>query len=103
MNNPNTNTPDVLVSIFTDESQRVNVYNNNFGWGWATPFWGINNVSTTREVIGILYIDIIDFKTKELLWQGSAKGSLNTNRDRKIKQIDKFVFKILKNFPTEQQ
>ena len=31
-------TPDLLVSIFTKENQRVDVYNNSgFGWGWG---WG---------------------------------------------------------------
>jgi len=25
--------PDILVSIFTKESEQVDVYNNNFGWG----------------------------------------------------------------------
>ena len=40
--NKNSN-PDILVSIFTKESQRVDIYQNNFGgaWGW-NPYWGGN-------------------------------------------------------------
>ncbi|MGB5819861.1 MAG: DUF4136 domain-containing protein, partial [Saonia sp.] len=29
------NNPDLLVSIFTKEREQVDVYNNNFGWGWG--------------------------------------------------------------------
>ena len=37
--------PDLLVSIFTKESERVDVYNNlgwGWGWGWG-PGWGYWN------------------------------------------------------------
>ena len=35
--------PDMLVSIFTKSNQRVDIYNNNWGfggWGWGAPGWG---------------------------------------------------------------
>ena len=66
--------PDLLISIFTKEKERVDVYNSfGFGWGW-NPWWGMNytNVSTTPE--GVLFIDLIDSKTKELVWQGENEN-----------------------------
>ena len=34
--------PDVLISIFTKERDRVDVYQNyGFGWGW-NPWWGVS-------------------------------------------------------------
>jgi Domain of unknown function (DUF4136) len=96
--------PDVLISIFTKERERVDVYNNmGFGWGW-NPYWGMGmgytNVTTTPE--GTLFIDIIDAKTKELVWQGEGSGYLTKNTDKKDARIKEFVLKILEQYPPKQ-
>ena len=97
--------PDMLISIFTKESERVNVYSNNywgmgFGWGW-NPYWGMgmnyNNVYTTPE--GTLFIDIFDGKTKEMIWQGEGSGYLTKNTEKKDARIKEFVDKILEQYP----
>lgn len=103
--------PDMLVSIFTKSNQRVDVYNNAWGygaWGWGGyGGWGWrsnygNQVSTTTE--GVLYIDLVDTEKKELIWQGSATGSLETsNIDKKEARIKKFVSEMLMQFPPEKK
>ncbi len=104
--------PDLLVSIFTKERERVDVYNNvGWGWGWGPGWgywnpwmwggagWGGRNVSTRTE--GSLYIDLIDTKSKELIWQGKGVGTLNNinNIDKKEARIREFVSEILKEYP----
>lgn len=113
--------PDLLVSIFTKEREQVDVYNNNFGWGgfgwggfgwgggfynpwfWGPGFgWGAGfgpNVSTRTE--GSLYIDLIDTKNKELVWQGRGVGTLNNtkNIEKKEQRIREFVSEILQAYP----
>ena len=108
--------PDLLISIFTKEQERVDVYNNNFGWGgvwgwggawgwgpglgWGNGFgWGGNNVSVSTQ--GSLYIDLIDNKTNELVWQGKGEGTLsNTNNiAKKEERIREFVSQILEQYP----
>ncbi|NND63539.1 MAG: DUF4136 domain-containing protein [Flavobacteriaceae bacterium] len=96
--------PSILVSIFTKERERVDVYNNNFGWGWGwNPWWyggwyG-NNVATTTE--GSLYIDFIDAKTNELVWQGIGRARLITHSDidKKEARIREIVREILSKYP----
>ncbi|MBL7472888.1 DUF4136 domain-containing protein [Robertkochia sediminum] len=99
--------PDMLVSIFTSERERVTVYNNagwgwGWGWGWG-PMWGGAafgpSVATSTE--GSLYIDVIDTKRKELIWQGKGTGDLITNGDitKKEERISLFVNEILGVFP----
>lgn len=95
--------PSMLISIFTKESERVDVYNNNswgmgFGWGW-NPYWGINynRVYTTPE--GTLFIDIFDAKTKDMIWQGEGSGYLTNNTHKKDERIKEFVDKILAQYP----
>ncbi|WP_320815263.1 DUF4136 domain-containing protein [Flavobacterium sp.] len=93
------NNPDLLISIFTKEKQRVDVYNSyGFGWGW-NPYWGMNytNISTTPE--GVLFIDLIDAKTKELVWQGEGSGYLTKDTNKKDERIQLFVSKILEQYP----
>jgi hypothetical protein len=101
--------PDVLISIFTKERERVDVYQNygfgwGAGWGWGmgwgwNPYWGMgySNVITTPE--GTLFIDIIDAKTKELVWQGEGSGYLTKNTEKKDARIKEFVSKILEQYP----
>ncbi|MDC6391139.1 DUF4136 domain-containing protein [Maribacter sp. PR1] len=105
--------PDLLISIFTKEQERVDIYNNNFGWGGAwgwgyNPYawgpgwgwgWGGSSVSTRTQ--GSLYIDLIDTNNKELVWQGKGEGTLaNTNNiEKKEQRIREFVSQILEQYP----
>lgn len=100
--------PDILLSIFTKERQQVDVYSNYwgmgyYGWGWSPYFWGGpyhgNNVSTRTE--GSLYIDVIDAKNKELVWQGRGIGTLHNikNIDKKEARIKEFVAEIMQAYP----
>lgn len=114
--------PDILISIFTKEREQVDVFNNNFGFGGFGPFgfggfgfggfgfggfynpWLFGggfgpNVSTRTE--GSLFIDLIDTKNKELVWQGRGEGTLNNTKNiqKKEERIKKFVSEILEAYP----
>jgi len=97
-------TPDLLISIFTKERQRVDVYNNNFGYGWGWNPWyygsyyGGSTVAQTAE--GTLFIDLIDAKTNNLIWQGMGNADLITgNMEKKEARIKEIVTKILAEYP----
>ena len=96
--------PDLLVSIFTKERERVDVYNNNFGLGWGWNPWyyggayGGSNISRSTE--GTLYIDLIDAKTSTLVWQGMGNADLvNSSMEKKEERIREIVMKILAEYP----
>ena len=95
---------DILVSIFTKERERINVYNNNFGYGWGWNPWYYGGyygsyVSSTTE--GSLYIDFIDAKTNELVWQGVGSARLITsgNIEKKEERIREIVREIVAKYP----
>ncbi len=94
-------TPDLLVSIFTKERERINVYNDYWGprWYWNPWWWGPNYNTVSSRTEGSLYIDLIDAKKKELVWQGKGSGYLTRNVDRKDERIREFVTEILKKYP----
>ncbi len=113
--------PDMLVSIFTKASTRVNVYNNawgygGWGWGgWGYPYgyyggwgwgpgwgWGYGGSTVSTSVEGTLFIDLIDYKNKQLIWQGTAKGDLPQRRDKKETKIKEFVNRMMVDFPPQE-
>lgn len=98
--------PDMLVSIFTKAREKVNVYNRGIGpyyynWNWTPWYWNnFNSISTSTE--GILYIDLIDAKKRELIWQGKGTGYLVTKSkkvEKKEERINEFVEKIMVEYP----
>jgi hypothetical protein len=96
--------PDLLVNIFTKSREQVNVNQFNAGWGYGWGFgwnpWGFGGqtiVSTSTE--GTLFIDLIDTKKKEMVWQGEGQGELTRNIDKKDENIKVFVTKILSQYP----
>jgi len=96
--------PDLLINFFTKEREQVDVTQFNmgwgygWGWGWNPYLWGGRNyVSTSTE--GTLYIDLIDAKKKELIWEGEGVGYLTQNRSEKEARINEFVAKILMQYP----
>lgn len=104
--------PDFLVSIFTKSRERVNVNQNNlsmgwgWGWGWNPWMWGggFNNVNVSQYTEGTLFIDFIETKKKELIWQGVGSGALRIqNREKKEKRIQLFVKEIVSRFPPKKE
>ncbi len=99
-------TPDVLISIFTKTKENVNVYQNNFGWGygwaWNPWYWGVGGYHTvTRDTQGTLYIDLIDASKKELVWQGMGTSALTNDTNRKQEKMNEIVGAILEKYPPQ--
>lgn len=97
--------PDIIISFFTKAEERIDVYQNHYGWGghwgwgWGHPWYG-NSVSKTTE--GTLYIDIIDAKSNELVWQGVGTAPLiKENMEKKEERIRLIVAEILKKYPPQ--
>ncbi len=100
---------DILVSIFTKEREQVDVYNNywggRYGWGWSPWYWGPgfygNGSTVSTRTQGSLYIDLIDAKNKELVWQGKGVGTLGNikNIEKKEERIREFVTEIMAQYP----
>ena len=93
--------PDVVVSIFTAANEEISINNsyNHIGYSYG-PWYDFNysNYSTTQ---GTLFIDIIDYKKNELVWQGIGKGYISENNSTKEEQIKSFVNKILLQYPVK--
>lgn len=100
-------TPDVLVSLFTKSRERININDNNwgYGWGWNPWMWGgANRLDVNQYTEGTLFLDIIDAKNKELVWQGIGTGALRIqNIEKKEARIKEFVAEIMAKYPPSKK
>lgn len=101
--------PDLLVNFFTKSREQVdvNAFNNNwgygYGYGWNPYIWGGNRTTVRTSTTGTLFIDLIDAKKKEMIWQGEGEGEIFKNQKNKEERIGEFVKEILKQYPPEKK
>ena len=97
--------PDFLVTyypIVTDRKVRTTVHMGG-GWGYR-PFYG--GVSTASSQVhhykeGTIVIEIVDFKSNQMIWQGAAAGALTglENPEDANEVVTRAVRDILSKFP----
>lgn len=93
-------TPDVLISLFTKARERVDIYENH----WQPYYYGpYHRQQITKYTEGTLFIDIIETEGKKLIWQGVGSGFLtkSSKPEKREANIQKFVKEILGKYPPE--
>ena len=90
--------PDLLVNINTKTEKNVDVYSAGIGYGWG-PWYGNYNRHISSSTNGVLYIDLINSKDKQLIWQGRGSGYLTHDVERKDARTQEFVTLILAKYP----
>ena len=103
---------DIAVTVFfvleqkTSTTAYTDYYDGGYGgyrrgaWGWG----GGSSTTTYSEsdyIEGTLVLDFYDNKSKNLIWQSVARGTINENPKKREKSIPKAVKKIMKNYPIE--
>ncbi len=94
-----------IVSMeITQNQQTLNTFYDGFGGGWGWRRFGgggFGEATTTTETykVGTLVVDLFDSKTKKLLWRGTSSDTLSNNSNKNIKNMDKGVEKLFKQFP----
>ena len=98
--------PDFTINFFTETNQKVNYYPSNNYYGSAVPYGGMGHYASSwylnsfRYNEGVLFIDVVDNKKNELVWQGIGKGYIyNDKPEKKSEKINEMVGKILLQFP----
>jgi hypothetical protein len=94
----------IVAMEITREQQTLNTFYNGFGGGWGWRRFGgggFGDATTTTETykVGTVVVDLFDTKTKQLIWRGSSSDTLSNNSDKNIKNLDKGVEKMFKQFP----
>ena len=94
-----------IIAVETTQNQQsLNTFYDGFGGGWGWRRFGgggFGEATTTTETykVGTLVVDLFDTKTKKLLWRGTSSDTLSNNSETNIKNLDKGVEKLFKQFP----
>jgi hypothetical protein len=90
--------PDFLVTYHVGAQDRIDVTD----WGYGHGRWfGGDRVDVHQFKEGTLILDIIDARTKQLVWRGVAIGTLDPNASAKAlnRKLDEAIVEILAKFP----
>jgi hypothetical protein len=94
----------IVAMEITQNQQTLNTFYDGFGGGWGWRGFGgggFGEATTSTETykVGTLVVDLFDAKTKKLLWRGTSSDTLSNNSNKNIKNLDKGVEKMFKEFP----
>jgi hypothetical protein len=94
----------IVAMEITQNQQTLNTFYDGLGGGWGWRRFGgggFGQATTTTETykVGTVVVDLFDSKTKQLIWRGSESDTLSSKSEKNIKNLDKGVEKMFKNFP----
>jgi hypothetical protein len=90
--------PFVAYRVSIAQEKQWNAYGGGAGWRMGG---GMASATSSTLQVGTLAFDVYDQAGKQLIWKGTATKTLNPPKDpdKKQKNLDKAVAKLLKNFP----
>jgi hypothetical protein len=101
--------PDFLIAyypIYQTRRYRTTTSVGVAGGGWHRPWgYGVGTRFSTSQTHsykeGTIVLEIVDYKTNQLVWQASAEGALSPHDDPQEaqEQIDRAVRDLLERFP----
>jgi len=74
-------------------------------WGSRAFGMGMGSWTSSTITVGTLVLDMYDPGKKQLVWTGQATKTIDrsSNPEKNIKNIDKAIAKLLKNYPPKQK
>jgi hypothetical protein len=104
--------PDLYVTYHftTRDVMDWNTYGYGFGPGWGGWGWGgwggmsYYQTRPTPRVIGFLTIDLIDARTRKIVWRGEAmQDDVTKSGNAEEKQIAHSVYKMIDRYPPKMK
>ena len=94
--------PDLLVAYHARFDQSLEI--NGFSSGWGGYRFGATRSGSARAdqiTVGTLVIDLVDAKTKTIVWRGMASKDLDPNAkpEKRDKNINQAAAKLFKHYP----
>lgn len=102
-----TGTPDFMIGWFVSLDGRMDVsqLNTYYGYGWG-PWYGAayGNTYVRYYEEGVLVLDIVDVRSNQLAWRGSAQTEVDRTRpeSERAQLVNSAVKKVLERFPPQQ-
>jgi Domain of unknown function (DUF4136) len=90
----------VGANLATEEQPVWETYYDGSGWGWGGG-WATTKVKTYE--VGTITVDLFDARSKNIIWQGVATDKVSSHPQKRIRETDKQIEKMFKNFPMGPQ
>jgi len=92
---------DVLVAYHAsfDENLEITGFRSGFG---GPRFANVSGTATTHKILtGTLVVDMMDAKTRNIVWRGFAERDLDQGAkpEKRVMNLNKATEKIFKNYP----
>lgn len=102
--------PDLVVRYWSGSQQKKKVTDTDLDeWGGYDPFWdggwwapAWDEVMVTHYQKGTLLVDLIDAKTKKLVWRAYLVAALSENSEKAMEEADKALTKAFQNYPPKK-
>ena len=93
--------PDFYVAIHVGSEDRIDVVNWGYGYGRGAGRYGPRDVSVYTYQEGTLIIDMVDARSDELVWRGTARRVFTSapTAEEKTRIVNQAVQKLLAGFP----
>jgi hypothetical protein len=90
----------IAYQVALNQERQWNSYNTG-GYGAWRYGGGMSTATSSTIQIGTVALDMYDSAAKELVWKGQASKTLSgeKNPEKRQKNIDKAMAKLLKDFP----
>jgi hypothetical protein len=90
----------IAYQVAVNQERQWNTYNTG-GYGAWRYGGGMGTATSSTIQIGTVALDMYDASAKELVWKGQASKTLSGEKDpeKRQKNIDKAMAKLLKDFP----
>jgi hypothetical protein len=103
----------VAYQVALNKEKEVTSWNTGYGmgpgWGgrWYGGYYGggMTTATTSTIHVGSLALDMYETGTKKLVWRGVASKQLDTKAspEKRQKNLDKGMAKLLKNYPPKKK
>jgi hypothetical protein len=102
--------PDFAVAYYASTREKLDVTDWDYGYAFQPYWWGgwgagmePMDQTVTQYTQGTVVVDVLDSKTKELLWRGSGVARVSDNQKEYEQELQKAVTAILDKFPRARQ
>lgn len=99
----NAGNPDVLVTYHVGVDDKINVTDWGYGYAGYGRYYGMgpSTVDVYQYKEGTLLIDIIDAKSKQLIWRGAGTGTVDPEApaEKREQRLNNAIARIMANFP----
>ena len=101
---------DFSVAYYASTKDKLDIMRWDYGYAWWPHWWGWRAgggpggaADVTEYTEGTVVVDVIDPKSKELLWRGKGVARVSDDQEKYEQELQKTVTAILQKFPARAE